>query len=301
MTQKITVIGVGLIGGSFGLALKEARHTCHIVGAGRSQSSLERAAERGIVDSWHTSLIDAVAEADVVLLATPVGAIDSVLAEIAPAVGANTVVTDAGSVKQSVIESARKWLPHFGNFVPAHPIAGTEHSGVEAGFSSLYTNKRLILTPVDETLDTALQTVSSLWTATGAKLETMDPKSHDQIFAATSHLPHVLAFSLVETLYRMDQYAPILRNTGGGFADYTRIASSDPVMWRDVCLYNRDALLESLSQFQAGLSGIVEAIEKQDAQTLQQLFEVAKRTRDSKVLPAESQLSSKVNHKGAKE
>jgi len=146
MTQNITIVGVGLIGGSFALALREAGHDAHFIGVGRNEQSLQRAVELGIVDSYRTSLADAVRESDLVLLATPVGAIDSVLEQMAPALGSSTIITDAGSVKQSVIESARKRLQHFENFVPAHPIAGTEHSGVEAGFASLYQGKRLILT-----------------------------------------------------------------------------------------------------------------------------------------------------------
>ncbi len=287
MTQHITIVGVGLIGGSFALALREAGHKAHFVGVGRNSKSLVRAVERGIVDSWSTSITDATAETDLVLLATPVGAIDKVLKLIAPTVRSDTIVTDAGSVKQSVIDSARLHLPHFENFVPAHPIAGTEHSGVEAGFASLYRGKRLILTPVAETSTDALETVAQLWQSTGAVLERMDPEHHDAVFAATSHLPHMLAFSLVETLYRMDKELPLLHHTGGGFADYTRIASSDPVMWRDVCLHNREALLASLGKYKNGLDSLVAAIEEKDGDTLERLFKTAKQTRDTKVLPVE--------------
>ena len=287
MTQQITIVGVGLIGGSFALALRAAGLEINIVGAGRSLQNLKRAKERGIVDSYSTSLSEAVAGSDVVLLTTPVGATDKIMQELAPACGPDTIVTDAGSVKQSMIESARRWMKHFSNFVPAHPIAGTEHSGVEAGFATLYQGKRLILTPVEETSDLALRTVTDLWKATGAVPETMDPKHHDEVLATTSHLPHMLAFSLVETLYQMDKRAPLLHHTGGGFADYTRIASSDPVMWRDICLNNREALLASLAEFQGGLDKLIRAVEAQDGETLEQLFLTAKKTRDSKVLVAE--------------
>lgn len=287
MTQHITIVGVGLIGGSFALALREAGYDAKFTGVGRNQKALERAVERGIIDDWQVSAADAVANSDLVLVATPVGAIDHVFAQMAPALKPETIVTDAGSVKQSVIESARARLPAFENFVPAHPIAGTEHSGVEAGFSTLYKGKRLILTPVAETSPVATDTVAQLWQATGAVTEQMDSKHHDAVFAATSHLPHMLAFSLVETLYRMDKVSPLLHHTGGGFADYTRIASSDPVMWRDVCLYNREALLLSLDEFKNGLETLVSAIEAKDGDTLEQLFITAKQTRDTKVLPAE--------------
>ena len=173
MTQHITIVGVGLIGGSFALALREAGHNAHFVGVGRNQQSLERAIDRGIVDSSQRSVADAVAETELVLLATPVGAVDAVLQQMAASLRPETIVTDAGSVKQSVIESARARLPYFENFVPAHPIAGTEHSGVEAGFASLYRGKRLILTPVAETSVTATDTVAQLWQAAGAVVEHM--------------------------------------------------------------------------------------------------------------------------------
>lgn len=297
MTQHITIVGVGLIGGSFALALRAAGHDAHFLGVGRNEQSLVRAVERGIIDSWTTSLPEAAAKSDVVLLATPVGAIDSVMEQIAPALKAGAVVTDAGSVKQSVIDSARRQLRHFENFVPAHPIAGTEHSGVEAGFATLYKDKRLILTPVAETSSSALECVADLWQKTGARLERMEPLHHDSVFAATSHLPHMLAFSLVETLYRMDQESPLLHHTGGGFADYTRIASSDPVMWRDVCLYNREALLASLDKFKDGLQTLVTAIDQKDGDTLEQLFITAKETRDTKVLVAEQNPQNQINNK----
>ena len=284
ITRQITIIGVGLIGGSFALALRDAGCSIRFVGAGRSQASLERAMERGIIDSWTTSLADSVSGSDVVLLATPVGSVDAIMTEIAPALDRDTIVTDVGSVKQSVIEAAQRRLPYFSRFVPVHPIAGTEHSGVEAGFATLYHNKRLILTPVADTSEQALETVSQLWQLTGAVIEQMDPLRHDEVFAATSHLPHLLAFSLVETLCRMDRDAPLLQHTGGGFADYTRIASSDPVMWRDICLYNREALLATLDEYKHGLDAVAEAIENGDGETLQQIFTTAKETRDNKVL-----------------
>jgi len=259
MTQNITIVGTGLIGGSFALALRASGYDAHFTGVGRNEQSLQRAVELGIVDDYHTSLTGSVEECDLVLLATPVGAIDSVLEQMAPALGPDTIITDAGSVKQSVIDSARKHLRHFENFVPAHPIAGTEHSGVEAGFASLYQGKRLILTPVAETSPAASEQVAALWKLTGAVIEQMEPPEHDAVFAATSHLPHMLAFSLVETLYRMD-----------------------------VCLYNREALLASLDKFKDGFDSLVEAIESKDGETLEQLFNTAKLTRDTKVLRSPS-------------
>ena len=169
------------------------------------------------------------------------------------------------------------------NVVPAHPIAGTEHSGVEAGFAELYRGRRLILTPTEETAPNALARVSALWEMTGALVEVMDPLRHDDVFAATSHLPHVIAFGLVETLHRMQQQDEILRYAAGGFSDFTRIASSDPVMWRDVCLHNRDALLRAVDHFQSGLQSLRDAISSADADALEEVFATAKKTRDAHV------------------
>lgn len=284
VAKQITVIGVGLIGGSFALALREAGVNCQFVGHGRNEATLIKACELGIIDRYSTSIREAVSGSDVIIVATPVGACDAVFASLAAAIDPDTIVTDAGSVKQSVIEAARKQLPVLENFVPAHPIAGTEHSGVEAGFASLYQGKRLILTPIKETTQHAIDKVSQLWSLAGANIETMDPLRHDQIFAATSHLPHILAFTLVETLYRMEQKDGLLRYAAGGFSDFTRIASSDPVMWRDICLHNSEPLLGAIGGLQDGLETLIEAIKQQDGDKIEQLFKIAKETRDFKIL-----------------
>ncbi len=284
MTEQITIIGVGLIGGSFALALKAAGVTAKFVGYGRNEQNLVRAVERGIIDSYHTELADAVNGSDLVLVAAPVGANDAIFEQLSGAVSANCVITDAGSVKQSVINAARKHLGTLSNFVPAHPIAGTEHSGVEAGFASLYQGKRLIITPIAETSAEATAVVSSLWAQTGAVIETMSPERHDKVFAATSHLPHLLAFSLVETLFRMEQQEELLRYASGGFSDFTRIASSDPVMWKDICLHNSDCILDAVAHLEKGLSELTAAIERKDERAIEHIFRVAKNTRDEKIL-----------------
>jgi len=286
MTQKIAIIGTGLIGGSFALALRETGPGFEFSGYGRSEANLRRAHERGIVDRYSTSLAEAVAGCEVVLLASPVGSMGPLLFELGECIGPATIVTDAGSVKQAVIDGARAGLKDPSNFVPAHPIAGTEHSGVEAAFATLYQDRRVIFTPVEETAVGPLEKVKALWRQTGATVETMTPDRHDQIFAATSHLPHALAFCLVETLNRMDQQEEVLRYAAGGFSDFTRIASSDPVMWRDVCLHNRPALLAALGHLQEGLDTLVEAIDKKDSDVLYDYFEIAKQTRDTKILGA---------------
>lgn len=284
LAEQITIVGVGLIGGSFALALRQAGVKAQFVGHGRSEATLQRACELGIIDRYSTSLAEAVAGSDVVLLAIPVGASDAVFSGLAGSVAADTVITDAGSVKQSVIESARRLLPSPGRFVPAHPIAGTEYSGVDAGFATLYQGKKLIITPLPETSDAAIRKVTGLWQKTGAIVENMDPLLHDEIFAATSHLPHLLAFALVETLCRMDKDDGLLRYAAGGFSDFTRIASSDPVMWRDICLHNRESILLAIGGMQDGLSALIDAIKHEDGEKLQQIFQTAKDTRDNKIL-----------------
>jgi prephenate dehydrogenase len=284
MTNQITIIGVGLIGGSFALALKEAGFNGELVGYGRHEKNLQRALKRGIVDRYSVSLADAVRDSDLVLLAAPVGVNDQLLPELATLVDRQCVVTDAGSVKQSFVASARRQFSSIENVVPAHPIAGTEHSGVEAGFATLYHGKRLIITPLAETSAQAIEKVSALWEMAGALIETMSPERHDKVFAATSHLPHVLAFTLVETLFRMDQKEEVLRYASGGFSDFTRIASSDPVMWRDICLHNRDSVLEAMRGLEQGLDALTDAIRRNDGEAIESMFRVAKETRDEKII-----------------
>jgi prephenate dehydrogenase len=293
MTQKIAIIGTGLIGGSFALALRESGQDIQFSGYGRNEANLRRAVERGIVDSYSTRLPEAVAGCDVVLLASPVGAMADLLMRLGDCIGADTIVTDAGSVKQAVIDGARAGLKNAANFVPAHPIAGTEHSGVEAAFATLYHDRRVIFTPVAETAAEPLEQVKALWRLTGASIETMTPEHHDEVFAATSHLPHALAFCLVETLYRMDQQNELLRYAAGGFSDFTRIASSDPVMWRDVCLHNRPAILKALGRLQEGLDTLVTAIDEKDGDRLYDYFEIAKQTRDTRILGASARANRK--------
>lgn len=286
MTQQIAIIGTGLIGGSFALALRDAELDVQFSGYGRSEPNLRRARERGIVDRFSTNLAEAVAGCNLVLLASPVGTIPGLLAELGDCVGSDTVVTDAGSVKQVIIDGARAGLRFPGQFVPGHPIAGTEHSGVEAAFATLYQDRRVILTPVEETEAEPLERVRNLWAQTGAAVETMTPQRHDEVFAATSHLPHALAFCLVETLNRMDQKNEVLRYAAGGLSDFTRIASSDPVMWRDIFLHNRPAVLAGLSNLQDSLGVLIDAIDRGDGEAMYEYFEIAKQTRDSKILAA---------------
>lgn len=280
MSERLTIIGVGLIGGSFALALKAAGFTGEIVGCGRREEPLKRAVELGAIDHWSTDPAEAVAGTGVVLLAVPMLAMRKVLEQLAGTIPGDAIVTDAGSSKGSFVRDARV-LDNPGRVVPGHPIAGTEHSGVEAAFATLFVDHRVILTPTQDTDPQALQRVESLWQMTGAIVETTDVQTHDRLLAATSHLPHMLAFGLVATLAGMREEDDIFRFAAGGFRDFTRIASSDPVMWRDVCIANRDALLDVLTRYHGDLRQLTEMIERGDGERILELFQRAKAARDA--------------------
>lgn len=280
MSARIAIAGVGLIGGSFGLALKAAGHAGEIVGLGRDRARLDLAVERGAIDRGETDAAAAVADADVVLLAVPMGSMRPVLAALAPGLGGDTVVTDAGSVKGSFVADARAVLGSLERVVPGHPIAGTERRGIEAAFAELFRDHRVVLTPLAETRADAVDTVTRLWAATGARVEQLDVEAHDRLLAATSHLPHMLAFGLVDALARGDDPEAVFRYAAGGFRDFTRIASSDPVMWRDICLANRDALLAALAAYRADLDALTAEVEAGDRDGLLARFERARAARD---------------------
>ncbi len=279
--RRLTLVGVGLIGGSLSLALKRTGVVDEVIGHARNEQGLRRAVERGILDGYATDPAKAVRDSDLVVVATPLGAIRPVFAAIAPHLSESTIITDVGSAKASVVADARAELgAHFPRFVAGHPIAGTENSGVEAGFAELFENRKIILTPEPETDIDALERVIKMWQATGAEVETMTVEHHDRVLAATSHLPHMLAFALVSHLSKMSDQDEIFAYAAGGFRDFTRIASSDPVMWRDVCLANGDALLELIDGFQQELREVAEAIRARDAEALFEHFQSAKDTRD---------------------
>jgi prephenate dehydrogenase len=280
---KLVVVGVGLIGGSFALALKRSGATAHVVGVGRSRENLAAAQRRGIVDAALTldeAWTDELADADLVLLATPVGQMPGLLAAIAPRLGAHTVLTDAGSTKQDVIAAARACLgAALPCFVPGHPIAGTEHSGARAALDGLFRDKQVVLTPLAETAPEALARVSACWTRCGALVRLLDAARHDAIFAAVSHLPHALAFALVAELAARPDADECFAFAGSGLRDFTRLASSQPEMWRDVCLANRDALRRELSAYRDGLGRIDALLAAADGAGLLQLFERARNAR----------------------
>jgi len=282
MIERLAIIGVGLIGGSLSLALKQAGAVKHVIGCGRNLQNLQKGVEIGVIDSFETSVADAIKSADMVVVAVPLGAMGSVFAQISNNIGKDAVITDVGSAKGSVVKMAKSTLgANFSQFVPGHPIAGNEKSGVEAGFATLYQNRRVILTPVDETDKNATQRVETMWKQCGASIEYLGIEHHDVVLAATSHLPHMLAYAMVNYLSSLNEHDEIFRYAAGGFRDFTRIASSDPVMWRDVCLSNGDALLKFIEGYKGELDMISAAIKANDADALLKLFGKAKSERDS--------------------
>jgi prephenate dehydrogenase len=284
MINKLTLIGVGLIGGSLARALRDAGHVREVVGYGRGLANLQRAVELGVVDRIETSLSAAVRDADMVVLATPVGGMAGILGAIAPYLARAAVVTDVGSVKGTVAAAARIVLGEkLAGFVPGHPIAGTERTGVEASFSSLFVGRRVVLTPLPETSAEALARVRAMWQAAGAEVVSMSVEHHDAVLAATSHLPHLLAYALVDMLARLDDSREIFAYAAGGFRDFTRIASSDPVMWRDISLANQNAIVSMLKKYRAELDGLIAAVTAGDGTKLQTLFARAKAARDALV------------------
>jgi prephenate dehydrogenase len=278
---RLGVIGIGLIGGSFARAVRRAGVVGEIVGYSIDQSEREAAVAAGVVDRCAGTPADLAAVADVVMIATPVAAIASVLAAIAPVLRDHTIVTDAGSVKGAVVDAARAALGrHFTRFVAGHPIAGTEKSGVAASFADLYVGNRVILTPESMTDTQAVATVTALWTAAGARVEQMTAAEHDAILAYTSHLPHMVAFALVDCLGRAEPAAELLRFAAGGFRDLTRVASSHPVMWRDIALANREELLAALRRYQSCIGEIADAIDRGDGESLRATFSRARALRE---------------------
>ncbi len=267
--QRVAIIGLGLIGGSLAAAIREQGLARTVVAGSRSTRTLEQGLALGLIDEGSQDLAVAVRGADLVFVATPVSSMGAVLKALRPGLAERAIVTDGGSVKGAVIAEARRALgDHFPRFVPGHPIAGKEKSGVEAADAGLYRQHRVILTPTPDTDTTATARVRALWAAVGAEVLEMAPDHHDRVLAETSHLPHLLAFSLVDTLARQGDSTEIFRYAAGGFRDFTRIASSDPVMWHDIFRENRDAVLEALALFRDGIDRFQSAIEHNDDEAL---------------------------------
>ena len=281
MIRKLAIIGVGLIGGSMARALREEGVVQEVVGCGRGKANLDKAVELGVIDHYSHDITKAVLGADLVVLAVPLGAMQASFEALRGALAADAVVTDVGSVKGSVVEDAKRVFGRVpGFFVPGHPIAGTERSGVEAAFAELFRNRRVILTPLQQTDPGALERVEQVWKLCGAEVTQMSVAHHDEVLAATSHLPHMLAYSLVDSLARLKENDEIFRYAAGGFRDFTRIASSNPTMWRDICLANREALEQMLQRFTDELKDLAELLRAGDGGGLLALFERAKSARD---------------------
>ena len=277
---KVVVFGVGLIGGSFALALKAAGQVEEVVGFGRSLSTLTQALDLGIIDRIGINPGQETVEADLVLLATPVGQMPEIMARIAPYLGPETVVTDGGSTKSDVVAAVREHLgERAGQFVPAHPIAGAENSGAAAARADLYQHKKVVLTPLPENPVLNVARVRSAWEWCGAQLFELTPEEHDRVFAAVSHLPHLLSFALVHGLAVREDSDLYFNFAASGFRDFTRIAASHPEMWRDICLANRVALLGELDRYQEQLDELHDALSRGDGAVLEKTFDVARAAR----------------------
>jgi prephenate dehydrogenase len=280
IVERLAIVGTGLIGGSFALALKQAGAVGDVLGVGRNPASLEAARTHGLIDrvgGWAEA-----GQADCILLALPVGDTGAVLQRLAPHLKAGAVITDAGSTKANVVAAARAALgTRFGDFVPGHPIAGSEQSGPAAARADLYGDKKVVLTPAAETRAEAFALVRALWEAAGAHVETLDAALHDRIFAAVSHLPHLAAFTLVDELACRADGATFFRFAASGFRDFTRIAGSNPEMWRDIALANREALLAELDAYQAALHALREALAAGAGDSLLNMFSRARNAREN--------------------
>jgi prephenate dehydrogenase len=280
MLGKVVVVGVGLIGGSFALALKQAGAARQIVGMGRSQQVLGRALELGIVDSITDSPEAAMAGADLVLLAAPVAQTGPILAQLLPWLEPGTVITDAGSTKSDVVAAARAALgDKVKQFVPAHPIAGRESNGPDAALATLYQGKKTVITPLPENAAGDVGLVAAAWRLCGALIHTLTPEQHDRVFAAVSHLPHLLAFALVDDIAKKPHADQLFQYAASGFRDFTRIAGSSPEMWRDISLANRDALLTELDAYLAQLTVLRGHLAAKDGAGLELIYTNAQRAR----------------------
>ena len=278
--KKIVIFGVGLIGGSFALALRKANAVTEVVGFGRSVQTLQQAQQLAIIHRIGKDVAAEVSDADLILLATPVGQMAELMVRIAPHIGTHTLVTDGGSTKSDVVRDAYAQLGgKVAQFVPAHPIAGTEQSGPTAARADLYAGKKVVLTPLPENSPAAVVRVKAAWQACGADVHQLGYAEHDAVFAAVSHLPHLLSFALVHDLAQRDNRELLLSFAASGFRDFTRIAASSPEMWRDICLANREALLKELQIYIAELNRMSAALEANDAAKLEQTFRAAREVR----------------------
>lgn len=271
---RVALIGLGLIGGSLGHAMKRRGLAGHISGYARSATTRARALEIGFVDSAHETAAAAVVDADLVIICTPVGALAEVAAEIEPVLKKGAIVTDVGSVKVAVVRDVGPHIPDGVHFIPGHPIAGTEESGPDAGFAELFDGRWCILTPAPGVDPQAVEKLTAFWTACGSNVDIMEPRHHDLVLAIVSHLPHIIAYNIVGTASDLETVtqSEVIKYSASGFRDFTRLAASDPTMWRDVCLNNREPILEMLARFSEDLTALQRAIRWGDGDVLFDLF-----------------------------
>ncbi len=274
MFEKIALVGIGLIGSSLARAIREKKLAGHIAISTRSPETLKRAEQLGLGDSYTTDAAQAVQDADLIVVSVPVGASEAVAKQIAPALKKGAILTDVGSTKSSVIAQMQPHVPEGVHFIPGHPLAGTEKSGPDAGFPDLFQNRWCIFTPLPGTDPDALQTLSEFWRRCGANIDTMDADHHDMTLAIVSHLPHIIAYNIVGTADDLETVtkSEVIKYSASGFRDFTRLAASDPTMWRDVCLHNKDAILEMLARFSEDLASLQRAIRWGDGEKLFDLF-----------------------------
>ncbi|NKB36689.1 MAG: prephenate dehydrogenase/arogenate dehydrogenase family protein [Gammaproteobacteria bacterium] len=283
--KRLAILGVGLIGGSLALGLRRADMCQTIIGYGRNRDNLLRAKELGVIDEFTTSAEEAATGADLVVVATPLATNEKLFSAIASSLGSNTVITDVGSAKECVVDAARLTLgSNFPNFVPGHPIAGKEKSGVDAAVADLFEDHLVILTPLGDTSINAISVVTQMWEAVLADVTTLQVEHHDAVLAATSHLPHMLAYALVDCLTSMQENEDVFQFAAGGFRDFTRIASSNPQMWHDICFSNSKSLLTVLGNFEDHLQALKQAIENGDSEKVLEIFSRAKQSRDEYVV-----------------
>ena len=272
--DKIALIGIGLIGSSLARVVRRENLAGHIAIATRSGETLARARELDLGDSYTTDAAQAVNDADLVIVSVPVGSSGAVAEEIAPALKSGAIVTDVGSTKRSVIAQMSPYIPDGVHFIPGHPLAGTEKSGPDAGFAELFENRWCIFTPLPGTDPAALDKLSEFWRRCGSNIDTMDPDHHDKVLAIVSHLPHIIAYNIVGTADDLETVtkSEVIKYSASGFRDFTRLAASDPTMWRDVCLHNKDAILEMLARFSEDLASLQRAIRWGEGDKLFDLF-----------------------------
>jgi cyclohexadieny/prephenate dehydrogenase len=279
--ERVALIGLGLIGASLSHVMRREGLAHHISGHARTEATRNRAMELGLCHSMHETAAGAAAGADLVVLCVPVSACAALAEEIGPVLAPGAIVTDVGSVKQAVVRDVAPHIPEGVDLIPGHPIAGTEYSGPDAGFADLFHNRWCILTPPENANPEAVERLKSFWTACGAEVDFMTPDHHDLVLAITSHLPHLIAYNIVTTAADIEQVtsSEVIKYSAGGFRDFTRIAASDPVMWRDVFLNNREAVLEMLGRFSEDLAGLQRAIRWGDGDKLFELFTRAREIR----------------------